>query len=215
MLFMWRVSFLTLLVASFLAGFLQAQQAVATFQGHAAGLPPRSSHLEQSSALNGLCLRRGVSNQVFLSGLHRAGDGMYGFLLPYVPDDQSSSYEQSDTVRAPNEAALPTVINQHEDLPAATREKPLPKSQVIDIPSNTDSRAPKSVSPTIFILVSGERLESSRFLLSARNLSITIDGQHRAIPLEMLDLDATMAANRQRGIDLRIPADQNEVVLSF
>jgi hypothetical protein len=31
----------------------------------------------------------------------------------------------------------------------------------------------------------------------------------------MLDIDATVTANRERGIDLRIPADRNEISLSF
>ncbi len=35
------------------------------------------------------------------------------------------------------------------------------------------------------------------------------------IGLDRLDLDATIAANHERGIDLRIPADRNEISLSF
>jgi hypothetical protein len=31
----------------------------------------------------------------------------------------------------------------------------------------------------------------------------------------MLDLDAAVAANRERGIDLRIPADQSEISVGF
>lgn len=205
-----------LLAACFLGRPLQAQQTVATLQGHAARLAPRSCFAEQSSPANRFGRGRDVLDRVLLSSLQRGSVGMHGFLLPYyVPDDRPSSSEQSETARAPNEAALPVVITPHEDVPAATRERPVPKSQVIDIPSTTSSRAAKSLVPTIFILISGERLESRRFLLSTKNVSITVDGQHRTIPLQMLDVDATMAANRQRGIDLRIPPDHNEIVLSF
>ena len=69
--------------------------------------------------------------------------------------------------------------------------------------------------PTIFILANGERLETRRFLLTATNLSFSVDRQPRTIPLDRLDLDATIAANQDRGIDLRIPADRNEISLSF
>ena len=69
--------------------------------------------------------------------------------------------------------------------------------------------------PTIFILANGERLETRRFLLTASNLSFSIGRQQRTIPLDRLDLDATIAANHERGIDLRIPADRNEISLSF
>ena len=69
--------------------------------------------------------------------------------------------------------------------------------------------------PTIFILANGERLETRRFLLTASNLSFNIGRQQRTIPLDRLDLDATVAANQERGIDLRIPADRNEISLSF
>jgi hypothetical protein len=31
----------------------------------------------------------------------------------------------------------------------------------------------------------------------------------------MLDIEATVSANHQRGIELRIPADRNEISLSF
>jgi hypothetical protein len=148
--------------------------------------------------------------------LHSCHDRQYGSPIKYyVPDYQPILYGQPETIQAPSDPAVPLVIEQREDVPAATREKPLPKSQVIDIPSAANSKAARLQSPTIFILTNGERLESHQFLLSASNLSLRIDRHHRTIPIEMLDVQATIAANRQRGIDLRIPADRNEIVLSF
>jgi hypothetical protein len=41
------------------------------------------------------------------------------------------------------------------------------------------------------------------------------DRQQRTVPLDMLDINATIAANHEHGIDLRIPADRNEISLSF
>jgi hypothetical protein len=209
---MLRAPLFILLVTCFLTGSPQAQQATATFEGRPAGLPGLLGLVEQRSSSG----RLPAPHRVFLSCLPSLQNRQYGSLLRYyVPHYQSIWYGQPDTVRASTDRALPVVIKQREDAPAATREKPLPKSQVIDIPSAANSKAARLQSPTIFILINGERLESRRFLLSASNLSVSIDRHRRTIPIEMLDLQATMAANRQRGIDLRIPANRNEIVLSF
>jgi hypothetical protein len=69
--------------------------------------------------------------------------------------------------------------------------------------------------PTIFILVNGERLETRRYVLTASNLTVSIDRQQRTVPLDLLDINATITANHERGIDLRIPTDRNEISLSF
>ena len=65
------------------------------------------------------------------------------------------------------------------------------------------------------MLANGERLETQRFVLTASNLSFSIDRQQPTVPFEMLDINATISANHERGIDLRIPADPNEISLSF
>ena len=67
----------------------------------------------------------------------------------------------------------------------------------------------------MFILNDGERLEGREFLLTASDLSLTIDHHRRNIPLQMLNVEGTISANRERGIDLRIPADRTEISLSF
>jgi hypothetical protein len=52
-------------------------------------------------------------------------------------------------------------------------------------------------------------------VLTASNLSLSIGRQERTVPLDVLDIDATIAANHVRGIDLRIPESRNEISLSF
>jgi len=95
-------------------------------------------------------------------------------------------------------------------------EPPIPNAQVIEVPAFANSNTPKVLPPpAIFILANGERLESRRFVLTASVLSVSIDRQHRNLPLASLDLNATVAANRERGIDLRIPDDRNEISLGF
>jgi len=75
--------------------------------------------------------------------------------------------------------------------------------------------AAKPVPSAIFILTSGERVETSRFLLRANDLSVTVNRQQRTIPLDKVDLDATIAANHERGIDLEVPTDVNQITLRF
>jgi hypothetical protein len=125
-----------------------------------------------------------------------------------VPYDEPFDYEQPETEAVTNAPVPPVVIPQ-------TPAPPVPKAQVIEIPVVANSTAVKMLPPTIFILANGERLETRRFLLTANNLSFSIDRRQRTIPLDGLDLDATIAANQERGIDLRIPADRNEISLSF
>jgi len=69
--------------------------------------------------------------------------------------------------------------------------------------------------PAIFILANGEQMETRRFLLTASVLTLSVDRRQRDVPFEMLDINATISANRERGIDLRIPADHNEISLGF
>jgi len=52
-------------------------------------------------------------------------------------------------------------------------------------------------------------------VLTASNLSVSIDRQQRTVPFDMLDVNATITANHERGVDLRIPADRTEISLSF
>jgi len=94
------------------------------------------------------------------------------------------------------------------------QEAPIPKAQVIEIPPVANATA-KELPPTIFILANGERLEARRFVLTASLLSVNIDRRQRTVPLDMLDLNATLATNHERGIDLRIPDDRNEISISF
>ena len=68
--------------------------------------------------------------------------------------------------------------------------------------------------PVVFILSSGERLESSHYLLSTDSLQVQQGETQRTIPLSDLNVDATIAANRARGVDLKIPS-KNQVMLGF
>ena len=207
---MLRAALFTLLVASFLDGSLQAQRAGATFHGNA-GAPVRSGFAAQRSFSNRSFPRRGVSSSRFE---HRH-DGAGSILVPYFfPYDEPYEYDQPYAEAGTNEPAPPVVILQTDDRQARAPEPPA-KAQVIEIPGAANATVAKTLPPTIFILANGEQLETRRFVLTASNLSVSIERQQRTIPLDMLDVNATVAANQQRGIDLRIPNDRNEISLSF
>jgi hypothetical protein len=196
---MQRAALFALLVVSVLGGSLQAQRAAATFHGNAARSPGRS----------GVVGQRASSNRFFPGRSHFRRNGAGAVLAPYfVPYDEPFDYGQPETEAVTNGPVQPVVIPQ-------TPTPPVPKAQVIEIPVAANSTTAKMLPPTIFILANGERLETRRFLLTASNLSFSIDRRQRTIPLDRLDLDATIAANHERGIDLRIPADRNEISLSF
>jgi hypothetical protein len=147
----------------------------------------------------------------FSCARHRYGYGPSFYPL-YFPSDYFT-YDEAILYGRPytelvEQRPEPAVIS-----PPAQEPTP-PKAHIIDIPASANSFPAKRLPPTVFILGSGERLETSQFLLTAAKLSINDDQRQRIISLDQLNLDATIAANRERGIDLRIP-DQNEIWLRF
>jgi hypothetical protein len=199
---MTRAALFTLLVASVLSGALQAQRAGVAFHANAAGPHVRSGFLGQRGSRVG----RGSA---FLPSGRRQLNNFGSYFLPYGDSSGNDllGYEQSDAEAAVNSSMPPLLIPRKPDS--------IPKSQFIEIPSAANAAAPKIPPPAVFILANGERLEARRFVLSASLLSVSIDRQQRNVPLNMLDLQATLSANHERGIDLRIPDDRNEICLSF
>ena len=196
-----RAALLTLLVISVLSGSLQAQRGGAAFHGGGAGRPFGS----------GFGGRSGFSNRSFSHGFFRDGyrNGNFGsYFLPFDFVDEPVDQELPDFEGAPNGHLLPPVIRR-------APEPPLPKGQFIEIPASEKLAAAKVLPPTIFILANGERLETKRFVLTASLLTVRIGRQQRTIPLQMLNIDATVTTNHERGIDLQVPDDRNEISLSF
>jgi hypothetical protein len=87
--------------------------------------------------------------------------------------------------------------------------------KLIEVPGGQSAPPPKSLPPTVFVLRNGERLEAHHYAINAGSLRITAQGNQRTIPLAALDLKATIAANHERGIDLKIPTHQGEISLGF
>lgn len=143
-------------------------------------------------------MRRGMSS----GGVHRRAGIGSGF-FPYY---DSFGAEQAEVEVTPQ---APQVVVQR------TPETVVPKGQFIEISPAANSATARPLPPTIFVLVNGERLESRRFVLTASALSVSIERQQRSVPLGQIDISATVAANHERGIDLRIPDDRNEISVGF
>jgi hypothetical protein len=73
----------------------------------------------------------------------------------------------------------------------------------------------KPVPKSVFVLANGERLEADHYTLDAGFLHVAVGGAQRTIALSALDMKATTAANRERGIDFKIPQSRSEVFLAF
>ena len=196
-----RAALFALLVASLLGGSLQAQRAAAAF---------RSSSATRSTLHSSFVGQRGFPNRSFRSRSHTRNDRFGSAFFPY---DEPFGDEQANA--EVNEPVPPFVILQPDERLSRTSEVRAHKPLVIEIPGAANLAAAKIVPPTIFVLANGERLETRRFVLTASNLSISINRQQRTVPFDMLDINATVTANHERGIDLRIPADRSEISLSF
>jgi thiol-disulfide isomerase/thioredoxin len=87
--------------------------------------------------------------------------------------------------------------------------------KLLEVPGGQIALPPKSLPPTVFVLTNGERLEAHHYAINAGSLRITTEGNQRTIPLGEVDLKATIAANHERGIDLKIPTHPGEISLGF
>ncbi|MGO8787107.1 MAG: hypothetical protein ACLQVL_06960 [Terriglobia bacterium] len=84
-----------------------------------------------------------------------------------------------------------------------------------EVPGVAIAAPAKPRPPSVFLLKNGEKLEARRYTITGGSLHVTADGKPRVIPLTELDLNATLAANSERGVNLRIPTNPNDVVLGF
>ena len=96
-----------------------------------------------------------------------------------------------------------------------TSDFPASAGKLIEVPRARSAPPTKPGRKTIFVLANGDRLEADRYTLDATSLHAVADGQQRTIALSELDMKATVAVNRERGVDLKIPKSRNEVVVAF
>ena len=83
------------------------------------------------------------------------------------------------------------------------------------VPAMPNAVPVKPIPKTIFVFSNGDQLEAEHYTVYPKFLHVTADGQDRSIPLTALDIPKTVALNRQRGINLKIPTSGNEVFVAF
>lgn len=217
-----RAALYTLLVVCVLAGSTQAQRAGGTFPGSAAGLGLRSGFIGPRGSLprGGAFANRGLfpnsgffpRSTPFPRHFHSPHSNNFDSLL--VPYFLPFDYEEPYTEAVATEPA-PAVIILQPAQQSRPPESPPARPQLIEVTGGASSQPRKVTPPTLFILTNGERLETERFVLTSSDLSVMINRQQHRIPVTMLDINATVSANRERGIELRIPADPSEISLGF
>ncbi len=169
--------------------------------------------------------RPGFSSRFFplRSGGHHREYGGYGaawfpYGAPYWDDDgyfwDEPSYQQPADYQQLAPATSPQVVVVQDKEPRQPAPPPEPP-KLIEVPQSKEAPAAKPQPPTLFVLKGGERLESRNYVLTAQYLQIQVGRRRREIPLDTLDLDATIAANHERGIELTIPRDRTAVFVSF
>jgi len=144
------------------------------------------------------------------------GFGFASWYDPYWDEGEPLEfYPQSESsVTSPAVVTPPVVIVESHDYRPPAPAPAGPK--LIEVPPTKGSATTtKPEPPTLFVFASGERLEARRYTLTADSLRVEIGRQQRRISLGEIDVDATVAANRERGIDLKIPTDRNEIFLGF
>lgn len=120
-----------------------------------------------------------------------------------------------DYAQPPEQPSSPPVIVMQS--PDNYRQAAVPPQspKLIELPDSKNGEAAQNLGPTVFVFANGDKLESSRYVLTPDSLRVEIGRRQRTIPLADLNLDATIAANRQRGIDLRVPTDSSQIFLGF
>jgi hypothetical protein len=198
---MRRLLVLSLLGVSILAGGnLCAQARGGGF--HGGGVQGGGVHGGGRPGIRG---GEGFSNRGGFS--HHTGPSIFlGY--PYYPFGYDEPYDEP--YPGPAVESLPPPMFISRPAPAA-----VPVAvKIIEVPAAEKNGAPRTPSPALFVFANGNRLEAQRYMLTKDFLYLTTGPQTR-FPLGALDLQATIAANRERGIDLQIPFDSNQISLGF
>jgi hypothetical protein len=203
------------------AAMLQAQRGGGGGRGGGAHAAVARPVANKSVGVTGALAGQGFRRRGYWSGYGYGWPGYYGgygldWDLPYWdyvnfpptgggpgPDNEAQGY-------AYNQAPPRQVAAIRERVPVTPVESP----KVIEVPLPKDAVV-KPLPPALFVLTNGEKLESRRYVLSADSLQIDVGRRQRTIPISDLNVDATLAANQQRGIDVAIPQDRSSLFVGF
>jgi hypothetical protein len=132
---------------------------------------------------------------------------------PTANDPNSAAYAETDSAPveqgpghyepASQEAYAPAVV------PATPEDAAPPATPSVDVSQIQTPSAPSTPvaadNTAILVFKNGAKLEVKGFIIYAGNV-IVLTGEVRRIPLELLNLPATMAANEDAGYTFRLPA---------
>ncbi len=149
-------------------------------------------------------------------GHHFRGTRFGTVLYPFSYYDDFYATRPVEIVEQP--APTPVVVLRDERPPAATSTPtPAPDPKLIEVPVSTVFiGGPAKNIPAVFILADGRHLEASNFTIT--DSLLTIKEPHRPaqqIPLSDLNIESTVSANHDRGIDLQFPESKSEILISF
>lgn len=181
-------------------------------------LPARA---QMPSSISAGSIRRplppsGASGIRFSNHFHRGNNFGSTIFYPYGFYDDFYAGRYPEVAEQP-----PPVVVVRDERPPATATVPqLPPldPKIIEVPASTGRtlKSPAAASTAIFILSDGRRIESQNYTVTDKFL--TVKESHRPvlnIPLEQLNVDATLAANHERGLDLQLPESRSEILISF
>ncbi|MGA3211397.1 MAG: hypothetical protein ABSD20_08815 [Terriglobales bacterium] len=151
-----------------------------------------------------------------------AGFG-YGYglaSLPFFYDNywQGEAYDQSQPSRyeVAMESAEPPSSNDQRLTRATAIVIPQAKPLVIEVPDLEEFSSGEPLPAAVFIFSNGNQMEARRFTLTSDSLAIDIGpSERRTFPLTALNVQATLSANSERGISLKIPEDRNHIAVGF
>ena len=145
--------------------------------------------------------------------------GYYGGYGPYSVGGLDPFWELGEPAESQaSSSQQPSVIVVREPEQKAAFA-PAASPKIIEVPSGTAQG--KQIGPSgpvpaaVFILTSGQRLEAKRYLLTENMLQVQRGRDQQNIPMNELNVEATIAANHARGIDLQIPDGKNQLTLGF
>lgn len=159
-------------------------------------------------------------------GRQEWGDGAYYWsgndwgYSPYAVAGLNPYWELGEPAQSqPSSSQQPSVIVVREPEQKATSAPPA-SPKIIEVPQGESAQgkkaAPAGPVPTaVFILANGQRIESRNYLLTQDKLRLQHGRDQQVIPLSELNVEATITANRARGIDLQIPDNKNQLTLGF
>jgi peroxiredoxin len=95
----------------------------------------------------------------------------------------------------------------------STAPPPPTPPKIIDVPQEANAPEAKPVPRTVFVLTNGERIESDHYTVDADRVHLVVNGRQRTIRTSDLDVKATEAANRDRGVEFKLPTRGREMVI--